>query len=176
MDFFKPTYNPNGFSEWNGKPEGLLPEGEVFLYNGQLYYWRKCTCGNKHCNRPLIFTENGEKDYGITMIARGEDHGFMEADILEKLGYTKEEIQQALKTEGPEEIFKMIEAKIMLDPSGTREVMEKFLDELMEQTIDQLDDMLDLLSRKQSGNTSPGGFTSFNPGRDFRTQGPFSSN
>lgn len=171
-----PKINPNGMHDWDGSPKNLPPQDELFVYKNNVYYWQPCTCSNKLCDRPLIFTENGEKDYGLTMIARGDNHGFMEADILEKLGYSREEIQQALNTEGPEEIFKMIESKIMLDPEGTREVMEKFLDELMSQTLDQLGDMLDLLSRKSDSGPDIGGFTGFNPGRDFRTQGPFSSN
>lgn len=162
---YLPTHNPNGPSEWDGKPKNLPPEGEVFIYNNKACYWTKCPCG---CKRPLVLSENGQRDYGLTLMARGENVGIIEVEILELLGYSREEIIQILESGNIEDVQKMIDTKMILDPDGTRKIIGDFLKSKITEVLGNILD---------SANFATGlGLTNQKPSFGSILNGPFSNN
>ncbi len=89
-------------NEWNGNPNALPEEGEKFLYNGEVFYWAPCDCGNPFCDRPLAYNEKDEPVEHMTIRIRGENQGKARNEVVMKgRGWTHTQLADEVQAGKP---------------------------------------------------------------------------
>jgi hypothetical protein len=85
--------------DWSGDPNDLPEMGEVFLYQGEMWYWVPCGCEEEDCDRPMAYLEeDDEVDIEMTLRLRGSDIGVPEYSLIIEIGAPIEELATAILT------------------------------------------------------------------------------
>jgi hypothetical protein len=81
----------NNIPEWNGEPDNLPQEIELFSYRGGQYFWRSIACPECGKDHKVVFSKTTRTvDAGMSIRVAGRDQEIYMIKVLVALGHMDE--------------------------------------------------------------------------------------